>query len=362
MKDILRNLLRALLWPVRKGLRLDEAFRRQLEVTEQHAEHARARFDQIDRRFDQIEARMTRLEGLADALRELNEQGRDAMVATAAQFGSEVARFGSEVARLSETRHAIGTEIAHRLMHDAIGQGLPGVESGVADLLNFSESHRGFRADAGLYFNPPVVVEYREGEVNVSQVNERIVEVPFVMASLAGLPAGARILDVGADESTLALSLASLGYAVTALDINGYPLRHPNLTAVRQSLDDYTADEPFDAIVCLSSIEHFGLGHYGPDSGGEDADVRALARLRGLSRDRGLLILTAPFGAPSVSDFQRVYDEQGLRHLLEGWEDVSLQVAHKVHDTVWLPGPPGDASADGPEQVALVTALAPKTG
>ncbi len=337
--------VRAIFWPIRKGLRLDEAFRRQAELADlfeatssMHAEYARVRFDSIDGR-------------LLDLYR-LHDEGRNAMVAAAAQFGAEIAR-------LEETRAVIGREMAHRFMHESIARGLPSLEIGVADLLNFAESHRGFRADAGLFFNPPIVVEYTEGGVSVSVVNERVVEIPFVMAALAGLPLDARVLDVGADESTLSFSLASLGYRVTALDLNGYPLTHPNLTALAKPLEEFESEDAFDAVICLSSIEHFGLGHYGPDSADLDADVQALERVRGMTKPGGLLVLTTPFGEASVSDFQRVYDSDGLERLLAGWFEPDIRIAYQVDATTWAPVAPGSAVPPEANQVALVTARAP---
>lgn len=332
MKQFLGRTMRAIMAPFRKGLRLDEIAR---EVN-QNAAYSWVRFDSVDGRLLELQRAI--------------EDVRDAMVATAAQFGTEVAR-------LEETRGALGREIANRLIHDSLSKGLAGVDQGVADLLNFSESHCGFRADAGLFFNPPIVVRYGPGDVEVAVVNERIVEVPFVLAAVASLPPGARILDVGADESTLSFSLASLGYQVTALDLNGYPLEHPNLTALATPLEDFHPDEQFDAIICLSSIEHFGLGHYGPDSADLDADTRAIARLREIVRPGGLLVLTTPYGRASISDFQRVYDEPSLTALLAPWANPDVRIAYRQGDTTWAPvGPQG--APEGSEQVALVVATA----
>lgn len=353
MKQFFARIGRAILWPVRKGLRLDEAFLRQLEEIQttrsmveavvqstgaMHAEYARIRFDSIDGRLLDIQR--------------LHEVGRDAMVSAAAQFGAEIAR-------LEETRVVIGREMAHRFMHESIQRGLPSLEPGIADLLNFAESHRGFSAQAGLFFNPPVILEYGEGGVAVSAVNERVVEVPFVMAALSTLPTGSRILDVGAGQSTLPLSLASLGYAVTALDLNGYPLGHPNLTSVAQSLEEFEPDASFDGVVCLSSIEHFGLGHFGPDPDGLGAGVRALGRLRTMVVPGGLLVLTVPFGSASVSDFQRVYDTEGLTTLLSGWSEVDVRIAFQSSPTTWMLSVEGTPVPAGACQVALVTARTP---
>ena len=77
----------------------------------------------------------------------------------------------------------------------------------VAPLLNFEASHEGFAAQAGLWFNPPLLVGYEPQKVELRWVNERVVEVPYVFRALASRRAGARVLDVGANRE-LGLPLA----------------------------------------------------------------------------------------------------------------------------------------------------------
>ena len=92
------------------------------------------------------------------------------------------------------------------------------VDEDVARLLNRASSHDGFAAQRGVWFNPPILVQYEAGNAFIRHVNERIAEFPFVFRALSAVPPGALILDVGASESTLCLSLATLGYRVTAID------------------------------------------------------------------------------------------------------------------------------------------------
>ena len=96
-----------------------------------------------------------------------------------------------------------------------------------AAFLNWATGPDGYASQAGHWFNPPVpVAPRRRARVEVLLVNERIVEQPFVFAALAALPDGARILDVGGSESTVGLSLATLGHRVTVVDPRAHPLRH----------------------------------------------------------------------------------------------------------------------------------------
>jgi hypothetical protein len=257
------------------------------------------------------------------------------------------------------------------------GGGLGELDAPRAAYLNWATGPEGYAAQAGLWFNPPVPVHHDAGGVEVLLVNERIVEQPFVFGAVAGLAAPARIIDVGGSESTVGLSLATLGHDVTIVDPRAQPLRHRNLRHAACRLDELPVDgEPFDAAVVLSAVEHFGLEHYdsallpdeppvatktarprdGLDAIDERLDLAALRRLRELVRPGGLLVLTVPFAAQSsADDFQRVYDEDGLAQLLRGWTvQTSLRVG-RVDRLTWELGAPSRER----HGVALVTAIRP---
>ncbi len=212
-----------------------------------------------------------------------------------------------------------------------------------AAYLNWATGPEGYASQAGLWFNPPVPVHHEPGGVEVLLVNERIAEQPFVFGAIARAFDGpARILDVGGSESTVGLSLATLGHEVTIVDPRAHPLAHRNLTHAACRLDELPEDtKPFQAAVVLSAVEHFGLEHYGLDATDERSDLEALARLRGLVAPGGLLVLTVPFAEqPSVDDFQRVYDEAGVAELLRGWTvKTSLRVG-RVDRLTWELGEP----------------------
>lgn len=205
-----------------------------------------------------------------------------------------------------------------------------------ASFLNFAGSHLGFAAQRNLWFNDPVSCVYRAGDVAVSTTTERILEVPFALAAASKLAEGARILDVGCAESLLALQLASSGFQVTGIDLRKYPLAHRNLEIVVGMVEEWSGpSEPFDAIVCLSSIEHFGLGAYGEDAGDALADQKAMTLLRGWTKPAGVLILTVPFGAATDTPTMRVYDTQRLEELLKGWAVKDIRYGQRTSPTTW---------------------------
>ena len=182
------------------------------------------------------------------------------------------------------------------------------LDAPLARAINEAMSHRGFYAQAGLWFDPPVAVALTTGGAVAAAVTERIVEVPFAMAALSRLERGARILDVGSAESTFPLSAASLGYKVTAVDPRPLAYSHPNLQSHASLIEDWhVPSEPFAAAFLISTIEHVGLGaygerRYGNPEHGVGADVAFLDRVRELLAPDGLMILTAPYGTRDMTD------------------------------------------------------------
>jgi len=197
-----------------------------------------------------------------------------------------------------------------------------------AELLNHAESHRGFRSQAGLWFNPPDVVRYSAGTVELSVMTERSIEVPYVISSVAAAKEqGANVLDVGCSESLIPFELASIGYNVTGIDLREYPLDHPNLTTIATPLEDWDSEETFDVVVCLSSIEHFGLGTYGEQVTSDRLDHKAMQLLLDKTKPTGVLVMTIPFGETNVTPVQRMYDRADIDELLKGWTIDTFEVA-----------------------------------
>ena len=213
---------------------------------------------------------------------------------------------------------------------------LADIDQPTADVLNLIGSHRGPLAEVGLWRNDPIVVEWVAGGARVGAVNERIVEQPFIFGALADLPPGSHIVDVGAGESTVGLALASLGHHVTVLEPAGYPYRHPNLTVREEVLEAFHPDQPVDAVILLSAIEHFGIGAYANNGElDEDADLAAMRLVHDLLAPGGVLVLTTPFGPAAVDELERTYDEERLRRLLEPFEIERTVVASRTDATTW---------------------------
>src|SRR5437763_9260591 len=270
-----RRLARAILWPISRFF--DPRFQGiATQVAVSHDDHVQ-RFGQLGQRLgDTAEQTHERLGRLHESVDELDRLARtDLELATDAttlmgEAIADVNRVGNETLEIVRTmRQGAIAAYLERLVGGTVDE----LDAGVAHLLNYAESHHGFAAQRNLWFNPPVSLSYEDGDVAVSQVNERAVEVAYVLRALAAVPSGASVLDVGATESLLSLSLASLGYNVTALDPRPYPLSHPQLEVVVAEVQRWEPNRTFDAGVCLSTIEHIGLGAYGEEKDDERADV-----------------------------------------------------------------------------------------
>jgi SAM-dependent methyltransferase len=339
-----RRLGRALLWPIRRVLdpRFADVNRRLTSAT-QEIEATRTDVGSLTGNFDQLVGGYTATN--VEAMTFLGRQLRQLEASV-----DEVQSALHEVAHNQDLQHYVSR------LERLAGADVTDLDGAAALLINFANSHRGFAAQRNLWLNPPLTVEHLAGDVRLGNVNERIVELPYALSAMRTIAPGASILDFGAAESTLSLSLASLGYLVTALDLREYPFSHPLLESVASPLEQWeTGARQFDAVLCVSTVEHVGLGWYGGSRGDEDGDLRAMRRLLELTRPGGLLVLTVPYGRPGVDDVQRRYDRRGLDALLDGWDETDRRIVERIDGVTWKPAEDSDGHA-----VALVTARAPE--
>ncbi len=304
-KGILRSVARAILWPVRRF---------------------------FDPRFMGVQ------EAVQDVKRVViadMDAANEASVLTGRALDNLRAQNEATLALL-EPMHQRVDGLYNRLLFDPeADHSVEDLDDALARILNYASSHQGFASQANLWFNPPVLVGYKSGDVGVRWVNERVAEVPYAFRALSRVPPGGQILDVGATESTVSLSLATLGYEVTAIDPRPNPLSHERLRTVVGRIEDWQPDFEFDAVLCLSTIEHLGSGEYEQQGTEKRIDLEAMQRIHALTRSGGSLVLTTAVGAASSSKPSRVYDREGLDELLAGWKVEDLTLVQRRNATSW---------------------------
>ncbi len=163
----------------------------------------------------------------------------------------------------------------------------------------------------------------------------------YAIQALAALPLGAAVLDVGEDPHQISWSLATLGYAVTALGVKGQLAARPGVELHATGLAAWQPGaRKFDGLVSLR--------------GEAAASAASLKRLRQLARPEALLVLAVPLEAANTA-----LDEQRLSERLAGWSLDDYTVAERRSGST-------KASAKGPraakqstaQRVALITARA----
>lgn len=160
--------------------------------------------------------------------------------------------------------------------------------------------------------------------VEKATLNSRLIEYPFVIHKLHGLPPG-RVLDVGCADggNVLAPILASLGWQVYGIDIRAFKLPYPNFRFVKRDMAAGTGfnDDFFDCVYAVSSIEHFGLaGRYGVKEDDPQADFKAVRETKRVLKPGAPFLLTVPYGSGGVvRPSERVYSRGRLSQLLADW-------------------------------------------
>lgn len=346
MKRVLRAIARIVGWPVRTpfkpwfhhlGRRLDEVegstshriTEARWSIEEVVIRETNVVQGEVHRKIDEVEARLNRrLDALDRAIVACGETTIEVARATT----RAVERMRAEVVREVDRHHVA------EAIWPLVGQPLAELSEPAAHLVNWANSAIGMAGEGGVFVNNGLNLQFHAGGAELVEVSERIVELPFASAVGATLPLGSHVLDVGARESSLSLELANLGHRTVALDPRGYPFDHPNLTVVVESAEDWIGPaEPFDAVFCISTIEHVGLGAYGLDGDVPDLDMVIMERLRGWLRADGQCVLTVPFGRWSVDSFQRVYDDEHLERLVDGWKITQQQRYRRLDARAWAP-------------------------
>lgn len=168
---------------------------------------------------------------------------------------------------------------------------------------------------------------------------DRDIEYSWVTANLPNGPGEA--MDFGCGFGWMGLLAARKGFKVTAVDLEPatWYYEHHNLKFIQGSILKLSfPSEYFDLIINCSTVEHVGLaGRYGVAEARPDGDIEAMKVLSSILKSNGMMLLTIPIGRDKVfAPLHRIYGEERLPRLFQGWEVLKKEYWIKNTDNRWI--------------------------
>jgi SAM-dependent methyltransferase len=146
----------------------------------------------------------------------------------------------------------------------------------------------------------------------VGVTSERLVEYEFVARNLVSSKKQAAILDIGSGSSTLAKAIGEFGkgkWQVFRIDI-----AESNCDARMDARMTGFRKEVFSQVICISTIEHIGIGINSGDDD-EDGDLKTVKEILRILKKGGSAIISVPYGKIKKLNY-RVYDRHALSRLV----------------------------------------------
>lgn len=157
--------------------------------------------------------------------------------------------------------------------------------------------------------------------------HDRDIEDPWLRARLAMLPASARILDVGCVDGWV---LDEYPEAV-GVDARPWPKKWGGRGWTGDAEDIGNMWGSFDAVTCVSVLEHVGLGWYGDPAGDEGKAGRIVAEMARVLKPGGWLFLTVPVYLAMTKD-GRAFARAVYTHTVTGWlAEAGLTIREQLH-------------------------------
>jgi len=147
----------------------------------------------------------------------------------------------------------------------------------------------------------------------VGITSERLVEYEFVARNLVSSKKQAAILDIGSGSSLLAKAIGELGkgkWQVFRIDI-----AESNCDARMDARMTGFRKEVFSQVICISTIEHIGIGISSVDDDDEDGDLKTVKEILRILKKGGSAIISVPYGKIKKLNY-RVYDRHALSRLV----------------------------------------------
>ena len=171
-------------------------------------------------------------------------------------------------------------------------------------------------------------------------LNERDLEWSWVLEEAGRFANGTRLprlLDVGSLRTPLPEQLATLGFAVTALDLRE---SHGNGSAIPVEIGDIRntsfADDYFDCITCVSTLEHIGVkGRFGVTESDPSGDQLAMAEMHRILKPKAALLLTIPVGQRDVLPVNKCYSSKRIQSLCTQFTICKAEVFSFISGQAW---------------------------
>jgi SAM-dependent methyltransferase len=138
------------------------------------------------------------------------------------------------------------------------------------------------------------------------------------------------LVDMGGGNSystVVPMLLQQVGMRILSIDVvnhntvSKYGVRYVQGDCMNTNLPDETAD----IVAIISTLEHVGLGRWG-DPLDVNGDLRAMEEARRILKPGGHVILTVPYGFPTVVfNLHRIYDSGRFQRLSHGFEVVCTE-------------------------------------
>lgn len=182
---------------------------------------------------------------------------------------------------------------------------------------------------------------------------DRYVEYSWIAANIPNGPGQA--LDFGCGFSWMGLLAARRGLQVTAIDLREikWSYLYPGLEFKKGNLFYIINELPLmDLIICCSTIEHIGLlKRYGGEDIQNCTDLKAMKLLNKLLKPKSTMLLTLPVGRDSLFyPLHRVYGEERLPKLIDGWKIIKKEYWIKNKFNRWIVSEEGVALNIEPSQ------------
>lgn len=164
------------------------------------------------------------------------------------------------------------------------------------------------------------------------------------------------VLDVGCTSAKNLLSpiLASLGYQVYGIDSRRFKFEHPNFHFTKHDARDMPfADNFFDYVYAVSTIEHVGLTAYHSADSDPEGDIKVMKEIARVIRPGGTLLVTLPYGQAAVLLSERVYDDMRIQRLFSGWQVTAESYYHTDREGILKPVEKSEAAQAAPENAAI---------